>query len=155
MAPPSSLSIDRETALEMAALTFLAGDLGGTKTLLAIYGERDGQLQPLYEHRYRSGEWDCLETMLQHFLAGVPSDIPSPDSSCIAVAGPVVEGSAQLTNLPWIIEEKALIRATGLQQLELVNDFAVLIHGLPHLNQQQQVVLQSPEPKRTKLTRET
>lgn len=146
-APPSSLSIDRETALEMAALTFLAGDLGGTKTLLAIYGERDGQLQPLHEHRYRSGEWDCLETMLQHFLDGVPSDIPSPNSSCIAVAGPVVEGSAQLTNLPWIIEEKALIRATGLQQLELVNDFAVLIHGLPHLNQQQQVVLQSPEPK--------
>ena len=129
----------------MAANTFLAGDLGGTKTLLSLYGQRDGQLQPLFGQRYRSGEWDCLESMLQRFLSEVPSDLPQPDTSCIAVAGPVAQGKAKLTNLPWVLSEEALANATGLRQLELVNDFAVLIHGLPHFDQQQQVVLQEAQ----------
>ena len=52
------------------------------------------------------------------------------------------QGSAKLTNLPWQMSEKALSAATGLERLELVNDFAVLIHGLSHFSDEQQVVLQ-------------
>ncbi len=49
----------------MAAKTFLAGDLGGTKTLLSIYREIDGQLKQEHSHRYRSADWQDLESMLK------------------------------------------------------------------------------------------
>ncbi len=127
----------------MSFLTFLAGDLGGTKTLLSIYGEGDKGLQPLFSRRYSSGEWPSLEAMLECFLEEVPSSLPRPDTSCIAVAGRVHAGSAKLTNLPWELSEHALREATGLAKLELVNDFAVLIHGLPHFTATQQVMLQA------------
>ena len=127
----------------MASTTFLAGDLGGTKTLLSIYGHSDGGLQALFSQRYTSGEWPSLEAMLERFLEEVPSSLPRPDTSCIAVAGPVRDGAAKLTNLPWELSEHALCATTGLAKLELVNDFAVLIHGLPHFTATQQVMLQA------------
>ena len=126
----------------MAAKTYLAGDLGGTKTFLALYRDVHGQLEQAHSHRYISAEWRDLESMLVHFLEQTPGELSKPDTSCIAVAGPVRHGSAQLTNLSWTMSEASLQAATGLQKLELVNDFAVLIHGLPHFNDQQQVVLQ-------------
>lgn len=129
----------------MASNTFLAGDLGGTKTLLSIYGQCDGVLQPLFSQRYVSGEWPSLEAMLKGFLAKVPDTLPRPSTSCVAVAGPVRGGSAKLTNLPWELSEHSLCEATGLVKLELVNDFAVLIHGLPHFTATQQVILQAGE----------
>lgn len=127
----------------MASHTFLAGDLGGTKTLLSIYGQRDGELEPLFSQRYASGEWPSLEAMLERFMAEVPSSLQKPVTSCIAVAGPVRNGAAKLTNLPWELSEQALGQAAGLAKLELVNDFAVLIHGLPHFTETQQVLLQA------------
>jgi glucokinase len=126
----------------MASNTFLAGDLGGTKTLLSIYGQSEEGLQPLFSQRFASGEWPSLEAMLERFLAEVPSALPKPQTSCIAVAGPVHDGGARLTNLPWELSEHSLCEATGLARLELVNDFAVLIHGLPHFSAKQQVLLQ-------------
>jgi len=134
----------------MAPTTFLAGDLGGTKTLLSLFSTVEGQLQALHGHRYASAEWPSLDAMLVHFLEEMPADLARPATSCIAVAGPVQEGQAKLTNLPWLVQETSLCAATGLERLELVNDFAVLIHGLPHFSDNQQVVLQegqaSPGP---------
>jgi len=127
----------------MASNTFLAGDLGGTKTLLSIYGQSEEGLQPLFSQRFTSGEWPSLEAMLKRFLAEVPSALPKPQTSCIAVAGPVHDGGAKLTNLPWELSEHSLCEATGLARLGLVNDFAVLIHGLPHFSAKQQVLLQA------------
>ena len=126
----------------MAQRTYLAGDLGGTKTLLSLFTSVDGQLQALEGQRYASAEWTSLEAMLTHFLEGLPSELERPATSCIAVAGPVQNGQAKLTNLPWEMSEASLCAATGLERLELVNDFAVLIHGLPHFSDSQQVVLQ-------------
>ena len=126
----------------MATQTYLAGDLGGTKTLLCIYEEIDGQLRQAHANRYRSADWHDLESMLRHFLDQTPDNLPTPVSGCIAVAGPVHQGRAKLTNLPWQMTEQSLSEVTGVQQLELVNDFAVLIHGLAHFSDQQQLVLQ-------------
>ena len=127
----------------MAAKTFLAGDLGGTKTLLALYSESEEGLNKIHSHRYASAEWSDLESMLGDFLKTLPQGLSKPETSCIAVAGPVQNGMAKLTNLPWSMSEASLCKATGLQRLELVNDFAVLIHGLPHFSASQQVVLQT------------
>jgi glucokinase len=122
--------------------TLLAGDIGGTKTLLSLYGlEPDNQLNLIHSQRYRSADWSSLEPMLQAFLAGTADGAERPAAACFAVAGPVQHGRARLTNLPWQLEEKALAAATGIAALELVNDFAVLIYGLPQLGGDQQALI--------------
>jgi glucokinase len=129
----------------MATTTLLAGDMGGTKTLLALYGSDGSQLQLLHQQRFRSGEWASLEPMIDSFLNNRPADLPAPGHACIAVAGPVRHREAKITNLPWRLREADLARAAGLERLELVNDFGVLIYGLPHFDDSQQVILQDGE----------
>ncbi|HGY5536702.1 MAG TPA: glucokinase [Prochlorococcus sp.] len=126
----------------VAPTTFLAGDLGGTKTLLALYRTDENQLRQQHQRRYISTEWSSLEPMLNDFIAHLPTGMEKPNNGCIAVAGPVSHGEAEITNLPWSVKEKNLCATTGLKQLELINDFGVLIHGLPFLNANQQVELQ-------------
>jgi glucokinase len=129
----------------MATTTLLAGDMGGTKTLLALYGSDGSQLQLLHQQRFRSGEWASLEPMIDSFLKNRPGNLPAPGHACIAVAGPVRHREAKITNLPWRLREADLARAAGLERLELVNDFGVLIYGLPHFDDSQQVILQDGE----------
>ena len=125
--------------------TLLAGDIGGTKTLLALYGVEHSELRQRRCERFVSAEWDDFSALVNHFLASGPSDEPHPVSACFAVAGPVRGGRVQLTNLPWLLEEGPLAAACGLGAVELVNDFAVLIYGLPHLSKTQQAPLR-PRP---------
>jgi len=114
--------------------TLLAGDIGGTKTLLSLYAAGGSNPELLVQERYPSADWDDLAPMVNGFLHEGPGrDHPRPAVACLAVAGPVQGGRAQLTNLPWRLDEAALAEACGLASVELVNDFAVLIHGLPHL----------------------
>jgi len=124
--------------------TVLAGDLGGTKTLLALYQVTGSQLEAVERRRYISAEWPSLAPMLADFLSGLPLGYEPPASACMAVAGPVQGGTARITNLPWSLNQEALAQAAGVPSLELVNDFAVLIHGLPFLGSHQQVMLQPP-----------
>ena len=129
----------------MATPTLLAGDMGGTKTLLALYESDGSQLRLLHQQRFRSGEWSSLEPMLGSFLNDRPADLAAPAHACIAVAGPVRHREARITNLPWRLREADLAHAAGLERLELVNDFGVLIYGLPHFDDSQQVILQNGE----------
>ena len=129
----------------MATPTLLAGDMGGTKTLLALYQSDGSQLRLLHQQRFRSGEWSSLEPMLASFLTDRPADLAAPEHACIAVAGPVRHREARITNLPWRLREADLAHAAGLERLELVNDFGVLIYGLPHFDDSQQVILQNGE----------
>jgi glucokinase len=119
-------------------ITLLAGDIGGTKTLLSLHAAAD--LRPLAQERYASADWPDLGSMLRHFLAGAAQQ-QAPAVACLAVAGPVQAGQARLTNLPWRLHEAELAAACGIGQLELVNDFAVLIYGLPHLHAHQRACI--------------
>ena len=97
----------------MATTTLLAGDMGGTKTLLALYGSEGDQFRLLHQERFRSGEWSYLEPMLEAFLNNRPTDLPAPAHACIAVAGPVRQREARITNLPWRLREADLARSAG------------------------------------------
>ncbi|NDC35168.1 MAG: glucokinase [Synechococcaceae bacterium WB9_2_112] len=121
--------------------TLLAGDIGGTKTLLSLYRSGGGGLEQLVSERYVSADWPDLAPMVLAFLRGPVAGLglAQPDAACFAVAGPVQAGQAQLTNLPWQLSEQGLAAATGIARLALVNDFAVMIYGLPHLQPEQQV----------------
>ncbi|SBO42458.1 glucokinase [Cyanobium sp. NIES-981] len=117
--------------------TLLAGDIGGTKTLLALYTMGGQQLELVHSHRYVSAEWPDLAPMVRAFLGS--EQVPA--AACFAVAGPVEGDRARLTNLPWQLSECGLSRNTGIGRVDLVNDFAVLIYGLPHLEPQQQACI--------------
>ncbi len=123
-------------------MNLLAGDLGGTKTLLAIF---NCSVLPkkIHQRHYISTDWDSLNHILDHFFDNLPSHILMPSQGCLGVAGPVMDGYAKITNLGWEVSEKEIIKSTNLKRLELVNDFCVLIYGIPFLSDNQYVTIQS------------
>jgi len=129
--------------------TVLAADVGGTKTALAFYGFTEKGLCLQRQHCYASREWPCLDRMLTDFLQregpdGMPTRLAS---ACFAVAGPVQRGQARLTNLDWVVDQRQLARSLGLSAVEVVNDIAVLVYGLPNLQPAMAVELQAGEPQ--------
>jgi glucokinase len=97
----------------------LAGDIGGTKTDLAVFSAEQGPRAPIAQKRYPSQEYPSLEAIAGEFLAEV--HLPVTHAS-FAVAGPVVGGAASLTNLPWVMAETALQEALWLDRVSLLND---------------------------------
>jgi glucokinase len=107
----------------------LAGDIGGTKTNLAIYAPHTG-LIPRVEATFPSADYPSLKALVAQFL----SDAKLPvDRAVLGVPGPVVEGEAQVTNLPWLVSEAVLQDVLALQDVVLFNDLEATAHGIPHL----------------------
>jgi glucokinase len=108
----------------------LAGDIGGTKTVLALYNETSQPTAPLEEQRYPSGQYDSLEQIVGEFLKGRTEGVRW---GSFGVAGPVVGGKASLPNLPWVIEEAALKQRFDLEAVSLLNDLEAIAQAVPVL----------------------
>jgi glucokinase len=110
----------------------LAGDIGGTKTNLAIFSPESGPRAPLVEATLPSGRYPSLEVLIGDFLAQV--DL-KPERASLGVAGPVVAGKATITNLPWVISETQLQTALGFSPggVRLLNDLAAIAYSVPWL----------------------
>src|SRR5262245_19806195 len=113
----------------------LAGDVGGTKTLLAIAevgeakGPADGPPIELREsRRYQSRQHPGLASICRTFAQELGR--PLPEHAGFGVAGPVSGGRSHTTNLPWVIEETELATTLGLRSVRLVNDFHALAVGI-------------------------
>jgi glucokinase len=111
-------------------ITVLAGDVGGTKTSLAVFSSEGGPNEPLAEGAFPSGDYPGLEELVSEFLSR--SGI-QPDLGCFGVAGPVVNGRARITNLPWVLDENRLAAALGLSSVRLLNDLLASASALPLL----------------------
>ncbi len=109
----------------------LAGDIGGTKTVLAIYSEKSGVAGgAIHEIRYESGKYDALETIVNEFLRETGAQ---PNAACFGVAGPVKNHRAQITNLPWVIEVEKIKHSCKIAQVKLINDLKAVAVAVPHL----------------------
>lgn len=108
----------------------LAGDIGGTKTVLAVFSAETGAHTPLAEMTFPSGRYGRLEAIVREFLGQVPMPI---DHACFGVAGPVVAGQARITNLPWVMDEMQLREAFGWRSVRLLNDLEAIAYSLPIL----------------------
>ena len=114
---------------------FLAGDIGGTKTNLAVYAyENDAdRLVVKKTASYPSNGHDTLAKIIRLFLADGPSDIKQ---ACFGVAGPIKGGVVQVTNLPWVVDASALQAELDFQHVSLLNDLEANAYGintlLPH-----------------------
>jgi glucokinase len=107
----------------------LVGDIGGTKTNLAVFSPDTG-LTPQIQATFRSASYASLEAVVQEFLASAGMSI---DRAVFGVAGPVVNGQSSATNLPWVIDESTLQQSLGLRRAKLLNDLEATAYGLPHL----------------------
>ncbi len=108
----------------------LAGDIGGTKTKLALYSPHAGPRAPLREETFSSARFPSLEAVVREFLATVREPV---DRACFGVAGPVVDGHAEVTNLPWIIDERHLQRELRISSVRLLNDLVATARAVPLL----------------------
>jgi glucokinase len=121
----------------------LAGDIGGTKTILAVFSTEAGPHKPLVEKTYPSGRYASLEAIIAKFLAAV--DLPI-QRACFGVAGPVFGGRAQITNLPWVVEEASLRSALNLTAVRLLNDLEAVANAIPILEPADVYTLSAGEP---------
>jgi len=109
----------------------LAGDAGGTKTELELFKFAEGELNSVFNRSYSSRNYRSLEEILIDFT---DSFSLKADACCIGVPGPVSNGVSKATNLPWHIEEKSLIKNSGIRNCLLANDLEIIAHSLPYLN---------------------
>ena len=122
----------------------LAGDVGGTKTNLALYRREGSGLSRERVATYPSREYPGLEAILRDFLA----QAPAIERACVGVAGPVLSGQCRLTNLDWVVEEASLRRCSGAREAYLVNDLQAMASAVPFLPPEALAVLQKGEPDR-------
>lgn len=108
----------------------LAGDIGGTKTILALFTKEKGPLQPLHEKSYSSRAFSGLDDIIEDFFSETGT---YAQTACFGVAGPVREGRAVITNLPWQPDTHMLKVAHGFFRAILINDLVATGHGIPHL----------------------
>ena len=119
----------------------LAGDIGGTKTILRLVQFSDTVgLKTLYEESFPSGDFPDLVPIVQKFLTTANSS--TPDKACFAIAGPVVENTAKLTNLSWFLDTERLRKELGIERISLINDFASVGYGIFGLTKQDLLTLQ-------------
>jgi glucokinase len=105
----------------------LAGDIGGTKTNLALYSVRGEKLLPESLKTYQSQRYSGLTPVLQEFLAGAKHAI---DAASFGIAGPVVDGKVKTPNLPWLIDTAELRRALKIEAVTLLNDLEAGAYGI-------------------------
>jgi glucokinase len=124
----------------------LAGDIGGTKTILRLVEASDAlELETLYEATYRSGDFPDLVPLVQQFLS--QGNLPTPQRACFAIAGPVVNNTAKLTNLTWFLDTDRLKQELGIDSVSLINDFAAVGYGIFGLSKNDVVTLQAGKHK--------
>lgn len=118
----------------------LAGDVGGTKTALALFVASPAELRPVAEATYASGSAPGLEPLLRHFLAD--HGAPAVTAACFGVAGPVLDGRTTPTNLPWTIDARVLAAVIPGARVRLVNDLEATAWGILALGPGDLAVLQ-------------
>src|SRR5512134_157871 len=126
-------------------MTILAGDLGGTKTVLALYRPDDPIDRPYRSEKFPSGDYDDLDSIVERFL---DQSGETPQAAAFGVAGPIVGGKAHITNLLWEIDPERLSRSFGIAALGLLNDLQATALAVPHLAAEDRFTLSPgiPEP---------
>ena len=119
----------------------LAGDVGGTKTNLALYRREARGLLRSRMTTYRSVEHAGLDPILRDFLG----EGATVERACIGVAGPIEDGRCRLTNLDWEVDEASLRRTLEVREAYLINDLQATASSLPFLRKADTAVIQEGE----------
>ncbi|MBH0203714.1 MAG: glucokinase [Nitrospira sp.] len=147
----------------------LAGDIGGTKTNLALYDWSTERVEPLRLESFHSGDYKSLEDILVEFLTppkppsrgdsvetedsrkGQQADTSSSEpvkltAACFGIAGPVIDNRCQTTNLPWIVDGPVIAKQFEIPRVQLLNDLEATAYGVLWLRSDELEVLNVGNP---------
>jgi glucokinase len=128
---------------------FLAGDIGGTKTLLGVFAAAPERPRAIEVGEFVTLDYEALEPMVREFLHAQNLEPRRIEAACFGVAGAVTEQVARLTNVPWLIEAPPLADAFGFKRIRILNDLEALAYGVTVLEPSElralQVGLPSPD----------
>ena len=123
----------------------LAGDVGGSKTLLGLYAAGAAVPRAHAVRRFPTLAFGGLPEMVTAFLDAVGWTEP-PEAACFGVAGPVRGQAARLTNAPWGVDARRVAAQLAIPQVALLNDLAALAQAVPALTRDQLAVIQRGDP---------
>ncbi|MFM8717639.1 MAG: glucokinase [Spartobacteria bacterium] len=121
----------------------LAGDIGGTKTNLALFGVAGNSLSILREQRFPSTGYPGLNAMIREFLG---HDAPPVLAAGFGVPGVVSDGRAKPTNLTWGVDAAEIAGEFGIPHVLVLNDLEANAHGIAHLKASDFAVVQKGAP---------
>ncbi|NLT73078.1 MAG: glucokinase [Chloroflexi bacterium] len=121
----------------------LAGDIGGTKTDLAVYSLAGGPHSPLLATTVRSADYPNLEAAAKAFVSDSRLTV---DAAAFGVAGPVVDGRVIGTNLPWSLDQSLLQAAIPCERVTLLNDLQAIANAVPFLEGDDIYTLSAGDP---------
>jgi glucokinase len=122
----------------------LVGDIGATKTDLAVIDPERGPRAPLAAKTFQSASFRSIEALLKEFLSQVNLPV---EAVILGVAGPVIGGRSKITNLPWIMDELEIAAALGLKSVRLLNDIEAIAHAVPFLKEADVETLSAGDPQ--------
>lgn len=150
----------------------LAGDIGGTKTNLALYDWTGERVEPVRLESFHSADYKSLEEILEEFVrppapptpleeleasqAEDGGDRPAPPqpepvalgAACFGVAGPVIDNHCHTTNLPWVVDGPTIAKRFDIPRVQLLNDLEATAYGVLMLRPDEVEVLNQGTPPR-------
>jgi glucokinase len=111
----------------------LAGDIGGTKTLLRVAEKNSDGFTVLYEQRFSGASYVSFSDVLHEFIETVKinlGELPLLSAACFGIAGPVRDRRSQLTNLGWSFDSDRLAEEFNIANVSLINDFVAVGYGV-------------------------
>jgi glucokinase len=123
----------------------LAGDIGGTKTLLGVFEAAPARPRAALVRSYGTLDYDDLTAMIAEFLRERETGAGAIDRACFGVAGPVMDESAELTNVPWRVDARRVATVFGFRGVSLLNDLEAMAYAVPVLRESEVHVLQEGE----------
>jgi glucokinase len=121
----------------------LAGDIGGTKTDLAIFSVERGPHSPITQTQVHSADYPSLQALVKEFLEKAKTPV---ERACFDVAGPVIDGRVKITNLPWVIDEASLAKDLNFKFVHLMNDLEAVARAVPILRASDVITLNVGQP---------
>jgi glucokinase len=130
----------------------LAGDVGGTKVHLALYDFANGRLHPIRDQKFPAHEFATLDDVVLKFLAGDGTNTTQGKdilAACFGCPGPVRDGRLKLTNLPWTLDTRDLVKSLSIPHISLINDLEANGYGIPELAPESIFTLHDGDPDAT------
>lgn len=124
----------------------LAGDIGGTKTLLGLFEPSAPRPRPAAVRVFGTLDYRDLSSMIAEFIDGESAKAADIRAACFGVAGPVIDGAASLTNVPWKVDTRDVTSRFRFNRVILLNDLQAMAYSVPVLDASEVHVLQDGTP---------
>lgn len=113
----------------------LAGDIGGTKTNLALFKLVDGKLETIVQEQFASKDYGKFMDLIKAFKE--KNAIEQIEALCLGIAGPIIDERCRTTNLPWDIKASELKEEFGITSVKLLNDLESTAYGMLYLDEEE------------------